>query len=478
MEQGYDRDEPDGAQTDDNPNPIFVLTWKAIDPGSDRRSPRAHRRWSRHISRRHELHGQRNRLGAQERQEEPLRAKGLGPACRALAAAACICFALSFDSQAVAAPEPPAPEGLPASSWILIDPESGDILASQDPGSAFPIASATKLMTYYVAAERLRPDREVVVAPYDAIPAESLAGIEPGDTLTARDLFYGLLVPSGNDAAATLALAVSGSETDFVTRMNSAAKDLGLSDTEYVDPIGIGSQNVSSAADLVDLAVELQEQELFREIVDTEEVTLRSAAEPIRLQNRNTLVLDQPFVNGIKTGTTIDAGFVLVGSGERNGVELVSAVLGAPDALSRDSATLSLLDYGFSLYDKRTLVTGGQKVGSVPLADGSGRLPLEAADAVSEIARQDEKVGFSLEGVEPVVGPLAKGASLGSVVVRLGGRKVAEVNALASRAVAAPREPSSADGGGLPPWAWVVFAGAGFVAAVLAGVAIAVHRRR
>ena len=124
--------------------------------------------------------------------------------------------------------QPKPPSSLPATSWILVDADSQDVLASQDPASAHPVASATKLMTYYVAADQLRPSREIVVAPYDPMPGESLAGFEPGDTVTARDAFYGLLVPSGNDAALTLALAVSGSESDFVDRMNDAADELGL----------------------------------------------------------------------------------------------------------------------------------------------------------------------------------------------------------------------------------------------------------
>ena len=222
-------------------------------------------------------------------------------------------------------------------------------------------------MTYLVAAEQLRPGREIVTAPYDPVPGESLAGFEPGDTVTARDAFYGLLVPSGNDAALSLAIASSGSESDFVARMNEEADALGLDETAYADPIGLDGGNVSSARDLVDLSAELREQPLFREIVDTERITLRSPSEPLQIESRNALLLSEPFIDGIKTGTTLAAGYVLVASGTKKDVELVSVVLGSPDEASRDSATLSLMDYGFSLYDERALVKRGERLGAAPL---------------------------------------------------------------------------------------------------------------
>lgn len=368
------------------------------------------------------------------------------------------------------------PQALSASSWILIDPASGDTLAAEDPKGVFPIASATKLMTYYVSAERLRRGREVVVAPYEPTPGEALAGLMAGDRLTARDVFYGLLVASGNDAAATLALAVAGSESDFVSRMNSAADELGLAETEYADPIGISPENVSSARDLATLADELQDDELFREIVDTPRVTLRSAADPIHLQNRNALVLEEPFIDGIKTGTTAEAGFVLVASGTRNRVGLISAVIGAPDETSRDSATLELLNYGFSLYERRTLLRAGERVGSLALAGESKRLTLKAAAGVEEVARADQEVEVSLAGAEPVAGPVEEGDALGVAVVRLDGRKVGKVDAVAARAVAAPLEDESANRAGVPSWVWLVLSGAVLVSAILAALAIGTHR--
>jgi serine-type D-Ala-D-Ala carboxypeptidase (penicillin-binding protein 5/6) len=385
--------------------------------------------------------------------------------------------AAAFGAFAQPAPgaQPEPPSSLPAASWILVDADSQDVLASQDSSSAYPVASATKLMTYYVASGQLRPSREIVVAPYDPKPGESLAGFEPGDTVTARDAFYGLLVPSGNDAALTLALAVSGSESDFVARMNNAADALGLAETTYLDSIGLNAGNVSSARDLVDLASELRKQELFRQIVDTPRITLRSPAQPIRVLNRNALVLEEPFVDGIKTGTTVEAGYVLVASGTQQGIGLVSVVLGAPDEASRDSATLDLLEYGFSLYDKRTLVKEGERLGFTRLADG-GRLPLAAAKPVTEVARADQEIDVRLSATTPVAPPVAEGEPVAVAAVRLDGQKVGEVDALAVRAVAGLPEPERNDTG-LPAWAWIVFGVAAAVALLFALLAVRVHRR-
>ena len=350
------------------------------------------------------------------------------------------------------------------------------MLASRDPETAYPVASATKLMTYLVAAEELRPAREIVVAPYDPKPGESRAGFVPGAAVSVRDALYGLMVPSGNDAALTLALAVAGSESDFVSRMNEAASDLGLDETSYLDPIGLNAGNVSSARDLVDLASELREQELFREIVDTPQTTLRSADDPLRIENRNALVLEEPFVDGIKTGTTVEAGYVLVASGKRKGVSLISVVLASPDEASRDSATLDLLEYGFSLYGSRALVEKGERLGSAPLAEG-GRLPLLAAAELSEVARADQKVEVKLAPLAPVEAPISEGDQVGVARVSLDGEPVGKVEAVAARTVAGLPEQEEAARGGLPTWAWIIFAGATVVSVVLGLLAAGVHRR-
>jgi serine-type D-Ala-D-Ala carboxypeptidase (penicillin-binding protein 5/6) len=368
-----------------------------------------------------------------------------------------------------ATPEPPA--DLPASNWLLVDEETRDVLAERGAAEARPIASATKLMTALIALRRLRPRSEVTAPDYPAGPTESLMGLEAGEVVSVRDLLYGLLLESGNDAAVALAIRVSGSVPDFVALMNDHAARLGLDDTTYTDPIGLDGGNASSARDLVALAIRLRRERLFRRIVDTERITVGEEPNEHQLVNRNTLVLEEPFVDGVKTGTTIAAGYVLVASGERQGVELVSALLGAPGEAERDEATLALLDYGNSLYSRRTLVADGKRIATLPLSEGRGRLPLVADRAVARVAREDQLVEIAFDPPAPPEGAVARGESFGSATVTLDGREVGQVEVVAARAVAAPAET------GLPSWAVIVFAGAGIVSLGLASAAVVVARR-
>ncbi len=368
-----------------------------------------------------------------------------------------------------AAPEPPS--DLPATNWLLVEEGSGDVLAERDADVPRPVASATKLMTAFIALRELSPGEPVTAPEYAAGSAESLMGLEAGEVVSVRDLLYGLLLASGNDAAVALAIRVSGSVPDFVTRMNGVAARLGLDETAYIDPIGLDGGNVSSARDLVTLATRLRREALFRKIVDTPRITVGAGADSHELVNRNTLVLEEPFVDGIKTGTTLAAGYVLVGSGERRGVELVSAVLGAPGEAERDAATLELLDYGFSLYRERTLVASGERIASLTLSEGRGRLPLVADEGFELVARADQPVDIEYDPPPSPDGAVARGQAFGTATVALDGREVGEVAVVAARAVAAPAET------GLPTWAWVAFAGAGLVALALATTAIVVARR-
>jgi D-alanyl-D-alanine carboxypeptidase (penicillin-binding protein 5/6) len=326
-------------------------------------------------------------------------------------------------------------------------------------------------MTAFIVLRDLELSDEVTAPEYAAAAGESLMGLRAGEVVTVRDLLYGLLIASGNDAAAALALRVSGSIPDFVAEMNRTAQRLGLSETAYADPIGLDGGNVSSARDLASLAIRLRQEPLFRKIVDTPRITVGTGEDEHSLVNRNTLVLEEPFVDGVKTGTTLAAGYVLVASGQRRGVELVSAVLGAPGEAERDAATLELLDYGFSLYENRTLVARGERIDAVALSEDRGPLPLVAAAPVTAIARADQRVDVEYRRPAPPAGAVSRGQEFGVATVTLDGEEVGEVTVIAGRTVAAPPET------GLPSWAWVVFAGAGVIALGLATASVVVARR-
>jgi D-alanyl-D-alanine carboxypeptidase (penicillin-binding protein 5/6) len=370
------------------------------------------------------------------------------------------------------------PRDLPAAAWVLVDADDGTVLAAHRAGSERSIASTTKLMTAYVARRDLRLGETVVAPPYAALAAESLLGLEAGERIKVRDLLYGLLVVSGNDAAEALAQASAGSEDSFVAEMNDAADALGLEDTSYSNPIGLDEAgNYSSAADLASLAIELRKDALFRRIFDTVSTTTSSGARPRNLVNRNVLVQTVPWVDGVKTGYTIDAGNVLVASGKREGVDLVSAVLGAPTESERDSASLQLLEYGYSLYHQRTPVREGQAVSEVGIADRDVAVDLAPTKDLSVTIRKGQQVETRLRAPAEVDGPVTEGERLGEVVVVVdgdaAGRTPLAATASASAASLVERYDAAVPGPRTVAWA-IAIAG---LALVLIGL-IAVWDRR
>lgn len=369
------------------------------------------------------------------------------------------------------------PTELPARAWVLVDAEDGTVLAAHRAKSSYSIASTTKLMTALVARRQLRPGETVTAAPYDALPAESLLGLETGESIQVRDLLYGLLLVSGNDAAETLAVAAAGSREAFVEQMNASAARLGLDDTSYANPVGLDEAgNYSSATDLTTLAIELRRDPLFRRIFDTATTTIESGARPRSLTNRNNLVLTVPYVNGVKTGYTIDAGNVLVGSGEQKDVELVSAVLGAPSESERDAATLALLDYGFTLYHQRSPVKQGKQVAAVKIRDRDVEVGLEAVEPVRITVRRGQEVETRLDALAEVDGPVSAGERLGTATVFVDGEEEGKVGLVAadSAAAASVTERFDAKVPGPRIVAWIV--ALAVVALVIAG-ALALRAR-
>jgi D-alanyl-D-alanine carboxypeptidase (penicillin-binding protein 5/6) len=344
-------------------------------------------------------------------------------------------LALAPAAHAGAEPPPRVPD-VSAAAWLLLDTGDRARLAAREPGMSRAMASTTKLMTAYLALRELPLDRLLTAAPYSPIPGESLLGLEAGERMSVRDLLYGLLLPSGNDAAVTLADGVAGSTDAFVREMNAAARRLGLDETSYANPIGLDAPgNYSSPRDLADLALTLRRNELFRRIVDTPQTTLETGSHPRTIQNRNDLVLDYPWVNGVKTGYTPEAGNVLVATGTRKGVTLLSVVMGAPSIAVRNSDTLSLLDYGFSLYRRVDAIRTGERIGSAEVPNGESRVALVAGDGLRATVRRGQGVDVSLKAPSAVEAPIRRGKRLGSATALVAGKPVGRVPVVAARAV-------------------------------------------
>jgi D-alanyl-D-alanine carboxypeptidase (penicillin-binding protein 5/6) len=324
-----------------------------------------------------------------------------------------------------------------ARAWALIDARSGDVLVSHAGGRRLPIASTTKLMTAYVAMRRLPLDRVLRAAPYEALYGESLLELRPGERISVRDLLYGLILRSGNDAAADLALAAAGSTDAFVAEMNRYAAALGLADTHYANPIGLDEEgNYSSARDLATLSQRLLREPAFARIAAARSARLRSLRPPRTIETLNDLLYRAPWTTGVKTGHTFGAGYVLVGSGQRDGVELISVVVGAPTETERDLASLRLLEYGFSRYQRRVPIRRGEPLAVASIRYADGELPLLAARSVAVGLRRDQELDVAVRAPGEVEGPVRRGARLGAVAVFVDGRRFASVPLRAAHGVA------------------------------------------
>lgn len=335
-----------------------------------------------------------------------------------------------------APPAAAAPPSVDARAWLLVDARSGDVLVSQAGNRRLPIASTTKLMTAYVALRELPPRRIVRAAPYSALYGESLLELRPGERVSVRDLLYGLILRSGNDSAHDLALAAAGSQERFVAEMNRYAAALGLSNTHYANPIGLDQAgNYSSAFDLAALTRRLLRDPTFARVAAARSARLRSLHPPRTIDTLNDLLYRAPWATGVKTGHTFGAAYVLVASGQREGAELISVVIGAPTETERDQASLRLLEHGFSLYERRVPIRAGEELAAAEIRYSGGELPLRAARKVAVGLRRDQRLSLSVRAPGEVEGAIRRGEALGQATVFVDGRRVAAVPLRAGRTV-------------------------------------------
>lgn len=331
------------------------------------------------------------------------------------------------------------PPKLAAKSWILVEQRSGEILASSRPDRRLPMASTTKLMTALIALERLPPDRVVTVGGYRSDPVESLMGLDPGQRVSVRDLLYGLILLSGNDAAVALARAVSGTVPRFVGLMNRTARRLGLESTRFGNPIGLDQPgHFSTAEDLALLARDLMEIPRFRRIADSREARLTSYRPPREILTTNDFLLAYPWANGVKTGATLGAGYNLVSAGRRRQVELVGVVLGTDSEEARDGESAALLEWGFGRYTVETPLRKGEIATEVPIRLRDDSLGLVPGSTLGVGVRRGQAIEVGYELPTEVEGPVRRGAGIGRATVVLDGRPAGSVALLAAEAVSAP----------------------------------------
>jgi D-alanyl-D-alanine carboxypeptidase (penicillin-binding protein 5/6) len=358
-----------------------------------------------------------------------------------------------------------------ARTAIVVDARDGHVLYRRDPAVERPIASATKLMTALVALEELPLGRKVRAVPYDPAPAESRIDLRTGERMSVADLLRALLLESANDAAETLAVRAAGSVDAFVRRMNERAAELGLRHTRFANPIGLDAPGAhSSAGDLARIAREVLRSDFLAATVDMPRARLLSGSRSRIVTNRNRLVRETPWVNGVKTGYTGTAGYVLVGSGTRRGADVVSVVLGAPSEAARDADTLSLLRFGLGEYRRVRPVRAGSTLATAAVEYFGGReVDLVPARPLGVTVRRGQRVRTEVRAPGELSGPLPAGARVGSVTVYRDGRRVRS-----SAVVTAVSVPEA----GLVRKAWHLVRGPLFVLAAVGAAAWLLVRRR
>ncbi len=327
----------------------------------------------------------------------------------------------------------PAPPQLAATSYLLMDYDTGTVITAKDPDKRVEPASLTKMMTAYlvlgaIAQQGVTPDDLVFVSRNAHAAIGSRTFLEPESQVTVRDLMYGLVVQSGNDASIALAEHIGGSEEGFVSMMNQVAKQLGMHGTRFANSTGLPHpDHYSTASDLALLAsVIIRDYPQHYRLYSVKEFTYNG----IRQRNRNTLLLRDPSVDGMKTGHTESAGYCLVASAKRDDMRLISVLLGARNEELRSTESMKALNYGFRFYESVTLGEPGAKLGDVRVWGGVADtidMGVEQPRKLTLKSGQTEQLQRSFQVNRSLVAPVSKGQTIGRIEYSLDGEVIAQL---------------------------------------------------
>jgi D-alanyl-D-alanine carboxypeptidase (penicillin-binding protein 5/6) len=334
---------------------------------------------------------------------------------------------------AAAPPAIPTAPQVDARTYIVVDYRTDKILAAKDAVARVEPASLTKLMTAYIvfqelAAGKLKLDDQVTVSEHAWRSEGSRSFIELGKPVSVQDLILGMIVQSGNDATIALAERIAGTEETFAQMMNATATRLGMVGSHFENSSGLPSpQHYTTARDLSLLAnAMIRDYPQYYKWFSVREFEHNG----IKQQNRNGLLEKDPTVDGLKTGHTDSAGFCLVTSALRDGMRLVSVVMGSTSMKARENASAALLNYGFTFYDTKLVVKGGAVLATARIWKGQNpsvdlgikddlylTLPRGSADAIKTAA-----------DVQPrLIAPLGPDAAVGSLRVFAGSQTLQTV---------------------------------------------------
>ena len=334
------------------------------------------------------------------------------------------------------------PPELPAKAWLLMDYDSGEVLAAANADEALPPASLTKMMTSYLVEQSLTSGKlketDLVTVSENAwcrgTSAESCMYLPLGSQATVIDILRGIIIQSGNDASKAIAEHMAGSEAGFAKLMNAEAQRLGMTHTQFANPTGLPDPaHKSSARDLAILArAIIRDSSKYYPIYAERDFKYNG----IKQGNRNALLYTDPTVDGLKTGHTAEAGYCLVTSSKRNDMRLISVILNTNSAQARADHTRALLGWGFGSFEKVTPIAANAVVGHAKVSFGK-------ADTVAAVlgapwlltVPRGQQVQTAIEIKPNLEAPVAKGAVIGKVIATSNGKTVGETPLVAQAEV-------------------------------------------
>jgi len=330
-------------------------------------------------------------------------------------------------------------------SCILLDGASGQVLYEQSADQKWFPASITKIMTLVLALEAVDQGKvslndEVMTSEYAASMGGSQVYLYPGEKRTLHEMLIAIAVGSGNDASVAVGEFISGSNEAFVEEMNEKAKALGMENTHFTNTHGLHDDNhYTTARDMGKLAIYALSVPRLLEYTSIYEYDFRPEPKPLKLWNTNRLLKWYDGTDGIKTGYTPQAKRNLVSTVERNGLRLVSVVLGVEAAKGHFTESMKLLNYGFNQFEFSQLFQAGDKVASVPVGKGAfDQLGLVTAKRVGAINKKGEKLELTHRlSVPPyITAPVKKGERIGELVVLKEGQEIEKVDLIACQDIA------------------------------------------
>ncbi|WP_374349593.1 D-alanyl-D-alanine carboxypeptidase family protein [Limnohabitans sp.] len=334
------------------------------------------------------------------------------------------------------------PPELAAKAWLLMDFDSGEVLASANADEPLPPASLTKMMTSYIVEQALRSGKlkptDLVTVSQNAwcrgTNTESCMYLPLGSQATVIDILRGIIVQSGNDASKAIAEHMAGSEEGFAKLMNLEAQRLGMTQTKFMNPTGLPDPaHKSSARDLALLArAIIRDSAEYYPIYAEREFKYNG----IKQGNRNALLYTDPTVDGLKTGHTAEAGYCLVTSSKRNDMRLISVILNTHSAQARADQSRTLLGWGFGSFEKATPIAPNAVVATAKVSFGkTDTVAAGLAAPWGLTVPRGQQVQTSVELKSGLEAPVAKGAVVGKVVATSNGKPIGEAPLVAQAEV-------------------------------------------